>query len=192
MQITDPIADMLTRIRNAGTAKHETVDVPASKMKKSIAEILLNEGYIKSYQVLDDGTQGVIRITLKYLPGKEKAIQGLRRVSKPGLRVYAGADELPRVLKGLGIAIISTSKGVMTDKEARKQHVGGEVLTRKLASSMSAAKSLRSYGKEVAECPELVEHPLPYRPVLKSRLTSTTTSRSRDRKAPSSATSFPR
>ena len=94
MQITDPIADMLTRIRNAGTAKHETVDVPASKMKKSIAEILLNEGYIKSYQVLDDGTQGVIRITLKYLPGKEKAIQGLRRVSKPGLRVYAGADEL--------------------------------------------------------------------------------------------------
>ena len=97
-------------------------------MKKAIAEILLNEGYIKSYQVLDDGTQGVIRITLKYLPGKEKAIQGLRRVSKPGLRVYAGADELPRVLKGLGIAIISTSKGVMTDKEARKQHVGGEVL----------------------------------------------------------------
>ena len=96
MQITDPIADMLTRIRNAGTAKHETVDVPASKMKKSIAEILLNEGYIKNYQVIDDGTQGIIRITLKYLPGKEKAIQGLRRVSKPGLRVYAGADELPR------------------------------------------------------------------------------------------------
>ena len=128
MQITDPIADMLTRIRNAGTAKHETVDVPASKMKKSIAEILLNEGYIKNYQVIDDGTQGIIRITLKYLPGKEKAIQGLRRVSKPGLRVYAGADELPRVLKGLGIAIISTSKGVMTDKQARKEHVGGEVL----------------------------------------------------------------
>ena len=102
--------------------------IPASKMKKSIAEILLNEGYIKNYQVIDDGTQGIIRITLKYLPGKEKAIQGLRRVSKPGLRVYAGADELPRVLKGLGIAIISTSKGVMTDKEARKQHVGGEVL----------------------------------------------------------------
>ena len=110
MQITDPIADMLTRIRNAGSAKHETVDVPASKMKKSIAEILLSEGYIKNYQVIDDGTQGVIRITLKYLPGKEKAISGLRRVSKPGLRVYAGADELPRVLKGLGIAIISTRR----------------------------------------------------------------------------------
>ena len=128
MQITDPIADMLTRIRNAGTAKHESVDVPASKMKKSIAEILLKEGYIKAYQLIDDGTQGVIRITLKYLPGKEKAIQGLKRVSKPGLRVYAGAEELPRVLKGLGIAIISTSKGVMTDKAARAQGVGGEVL----------------------------------------------------------------
>jgi small subunit ribosomal protein S8 len=128
MQITDPIADMLTRIRNAGTAKHETVDVPASKMKKAIAEILLEEGYIKSFQIVDDGTQGVIRITLKYLPGKEKAIQGLRRVSKPGLRVYAGADELPRVLKGLGIAIISTSKGIMTDKAARAAHIGGEVL----------------------------------------------------------------
>ena len=128
MQITDPIADMLTRIRNAGTAKHETVDVPASKMKKAIVQILLDEGYIKSYQLVDDGTQGVIRITLKYLPGKEKAIQGLRRVSKPGLRVYAGADELPRVLKGLGIAIISTSKGIMTDKAAREAHIGGEVL----------------------------------------------------------------
>ena len=138
MQITDPIADMLTRIRNAGVAKHETVDVPASKMKKAIAEILLNEGYIKSFQIIDDGTQGIIRITLKYLPGKEKAIQGLRRVSKPGLRVYAGADELPKVafsslgrpkvLKGLGIAIISTSKGVMTDKAARAAHIGGEVL----------------------------------------------------------------
>ena len=128
MQITDPIADMLTRVRNAGSAKHESVDVPASRMKKAIAEILLSEGYIKNYQVIDDGTQGIIRITLKYLPGKEKAIQGLRRVSKPGLRVYAGADELPRVLKGLGIAIISTSKGVMTDKQARKEHVGGEVL----------------------------------------------------------------
>ena len=128
MQITDPIADMLTRIRNAGTAKHESVDVPASKMKKSIAEILLKEGYIKAYQLIDDGTQGVIRITLKYLPGKEKAIQGLKRVSKPGLRIYAGADELPRVLKGLGVAIVSTSKGVMTDKEARAAHVGGEVL----------------------------------------------------------------
>ena len=128
MQITDPIADMLTRIRNAGTAKHDTVDIPASKMKKAIAEILLAEGYIKAYQLIKDGTQGVIRVTLKYLPGKEKAIQGLKRVSKPGLRVYAGADELPRVLKGLGIAIISTSKGVMTDKQARANHVGGEVL----------------------------------------------------------------
>ena len=128
MQITDPIADMLTRIRNAGTAKHDTVDIPASKMKKAIAEILLAEGYIKAFQLIEDGTQGVIRVTLKYLPGKEKAIQGLRRVSKPGLRVYAGADELPRVLKGLGIAIISTSKGIMTDKQARKEHVGGEVL----------------------------------------------------------------
>ena len=128
MHITDPIADMLTRIRNASNAKHETVDVPASNMKKSIAQILLDEGYIKNFQVNDDNTQGVIRITLKYLPGKEKAIQGLRRVSKPGLRVYAGADELPRVLRGLGIAIISTSKGVMTDKAARTAHVGGEVL----------------------------------------------------------------
>lgn len=128
MQITDPIADMLTRIRNAGSARHETVDIPNSKMKKAIAEILLGEGYIKSFQLIDDGTQGVIRVTLKYLPGKEKAIQGLRRVSKPGLRVYAGADELPQVLRGLGIAIISTSKGIMTDKKARAQHVGGEVL----------------------------------------------------------------
>ena len=128
MQITDPIADMLTRIRNAGTAKHETVDIPASKIKKAIAEILLEEGYIKGFQLIDDGTQGVIRVTLKYLQGKEKAIQGLRRVSKPGLRVYAGADELPRVLRGLGVAIISTSKGVMTDKAARAAHVGGEVL----------------------------------------------------------------
>ena len=128
MQITDPIADMLTRIRNAGSAKHETVDVPASKMKKAIAEILLEEGYIKSFQIIDDGTQGIIRISLKYLPGKEKAIQGLRRVSKPGLRVYAGSDELPKVLKGLCIAIVSTSKGVMTDKKARSLHVGGEVL----------------------------------------------------------------
>lgn len=128
MQITDPIADMLTRIRNAGSARHETVDIPNSKMKKAIAEILLEEGYIKSFQLIDDGTQGIIRVTLKYLPGKEKAIQGLRRVSKPGLRVYAGADELPQVLRGLGIAIISTSKGIMSDKKARAQHVGGEVL----------------------------------------------------------------
>ena len=128
MHITDPIADMLTRIRNASNAKHETVDVPASNMKKSIAQILLDEGYIKSFQLIDDGTQGVIRITLKYIGGKEKAISGLRRVSKPGLRVYAGADELPRVLRGLGVAIVSTSKGVMTDKAARAAHVGGEVL----------------------------------------------------------------
>lgn len=129
MHITDPVADMLTRIRNASSAKHDTVDVPASNMKKSIAQILLDEGYIKNFQLIDDGTQGVIRISLKYLqPGKEKAITGLRRVSKPGLRVYAGADELPRVLKGLGIAIVSTSKGVMTDKKAREAHVGGEVL----------------------------------------------------------------
>ena len=123
MHITDPIADMLTRIRNANTV----VDVPASNMKKSIAQILLDEGYIKNFQLIDDGTQGVIRITLKY-NGTEKVISGLRRVSKPGLRVYAGADELPRVLRGLGIAIISTSKGVMTDKAARAQHIGGEVL----------------------------------------------------------------
>ena len=128
MQITDPVADMLTRIRKANTAKHESVDVPASNLKKAIAKILLDEGYIKSYEVVEDGTQGVIRIQLKYLAGKEKVISGLRRVSKPGLRVYAGADELPRVLKGLGIAIISTSKGVMTDKAARANHVGGEVL----------------------------------------------------------------
>ena len=128
MQITDPAADMLTRIRNANTAKHESVDVPASNLKKAIAKILLDEGYIKSYEVVEDGTQGVIRIQLKYLAGKEKVISGLRRVSKPGLRVYAGADELPQVLRGLGIAIISTSKGVMTDKAARANHVGGEVL----------------------------------------------------------------
>ena len=129
MQITDPIADMLTRIRNANNAKHDTVDVPASNMKKAIAQILLDEGYIKNVQIINDGTQGVIRITLKYLqPGKEKVISGLRRVSKPGLRVYAGAEELPKVLRGLGIAIVSTSKGVMTDKKAREAHVGGEVL----------------------------------------------------------------
>ena len=129
MQITDPIADMLTRIRNANNAKHDTVDVPASNMKKAIAQILLDEGYIKNFQTINDGTQGVIRITLKYVqPGKEKVITGLKRVSKPGLRVYAGADELPRVLRGLGIAIVSTSKGVMTDKKARQAHVGGEVL----------------------------------------------------------------
>ena len=128
MHITDPIADMLTRIRNANNAKHDTVDVPASNMKKAIAQILLEEGYIKNVQLIDDGTQGVIRITLKYNAGKEKVLSGLRRVSKPGLRVSAGADELPRVLRGLGTAIVSTSKGVMTDKKAREAHVGGEVL----------------------------------------------------------------
>ena len=128
MQITDPIADMLTRIRNANTAKHETVDIPASNMKKAIAEILNNEGYIKGYQIIEDGKQGVIRVTLKYTGNKEKVISGIKRISKPGLRMYAPADELPRVLKGLGIAIISTSKGIMTDREARKLHIGGEVL----------------------------------------------------------------
>ena len=128
MQITDPVADMLTRIRNANSAKHETVDVPASNLKKAIAQILLDEGYIKAYSIVDNGNQGIIHITLKYLGKKEQAISGLRRVSKPGLRVYAGAEELPRVLKGLGIAIISTSKGVMTDKQARANHVGGEIL----------------------------------------------------------------
>ena len=128
MQITDPVADMLTRIRNANSAKHETVDVPASNLKKAIAQILLDEGYIKAYNVVDNGNQGVIHITLKYLGKKQAALSGLRRVSKPGLRVYAGADELPRVLKGLGIAIVSTSQGVMTDKNAREKHIGGEVL----------------------------------------------------------------
>ncbi len=128
MQITDPIADMLTRIRNAGSARHSTVDVPASKMKKAIAKILLDEGYIKGCEVVEGNTQGIIRITLKYVDGHKKAITGLKRVSKPGLRVYAGAQELPKVLRGLGIAIISTSKGVMTDKKARELNVGGEVL----------------------------------------------------------------
>ena len=129
MHITDPVADMLTRIRNANSAKHDTVDVPASNMKKSIAQILLDEGYIKNFQLVADGTQGIIRIALKYnQPNKEKVITGLRRVSKPGLRVYAGSDELPRVIKGLGIAIVSTSKGIMTDKAARAANVGGEVL----------------------------------------------------------------
>jgi len=128
MQITDPIADMLTRIRNASAAKHDTVDIPASKMKKAIAQILTDEGYIKNYQLIDDGTQGIIRVTLKYGRSKSQVITGLKRVSKPGLRVYAGSQELPRVLRGLGIAIISTSKGVMTDKKARSQNVGGEVL----------------------------------------------------------------
>ena len=128
MQITDPVADMLTRIRNANSAKHETVDVPASNLKKAIAQILLDEGYIKAFNVVDNGNQGNIHITLKYQAKKQQVISGLKRVSKPGLRIYAGADEIPYVLKGLGIAIISTSKGVMTDKKARELHIGGEVL----------------------------------------------------------------
>lgn len=128
MQITDPIADMLTRIRNANNSRHKTVDIPASNMKKAIAEILLKEGYIKDVEIIEDGVQGIIRITLKYAENKQKVLSGLKRVSKPGLRIYASKEELPRVLKGLGIAIISTSKGVMTDKEARKLNVGGEVL----------------------------------------------------------------
>ncbi len=128
MHITDPVADMLTRIRNANSAKHETVDVPASKMKKAIAEILHEEGYIKGYQIIDDGKQGIIKITLKYGANKEKVLSGLKRISKPGLRVYSSRDELPKVLKGLGIAIISTSQGIMTDKKARALNIGGEVL----------------------------------------------------------------
>lgn len=128
MNITDPIADMLTRIRNASAAGHDSVNIPASKMKKAIAQILLDEGYIRNFQLVSDGAQGTIKVSLKYGPSKEKVITGLKRVSKPGLRVYAGAGELPRVLRGLGIAIISTSKGVMTDKAARSANVGGEVL----------------------------------------------------------------
>ena len=128
MQISDVIADMLTRIRNANSAKHESVDVPASNMKKAIADILKEEGYIAGYQIVEDGKQGIIRITLKYGRGKQRVIQGLRRISKPGLRIYAAADELPKVLGGLGIAIISTSQGIMTDKKARKLGIGGEVM----------------------------------------------------------------
>ena len=128
MQITDPVADMLTRIRNANSAKHDTVDVPASNLKKAIAQILLDEGYIKAFELVENGNQGIIHITLKYQAKKEQVISGLKRVSKPGLRIYAGAEEIPYVLKGLGIAIISTSKGVMTDKKARQLHIGGEVL----------------------------------------------------------------
>lgn len=128
MQISDVIADMLTRIRNANDAKHDTVDIPASNMKKAIADILLSEGYIKSYNVVDDGKQGIIRVTLKYGQGKQKVIHGLRRVSKPGLRIYASCEDMPRVMNGLGIAIVSTSKGIMTNKKAKAQNVGGEVL----------------------------------------------------------------
>ena len=128
MQITDTIADLLTRIRNANSAKHDTVQIPASNMKKAICQILLDEGYIKNFSVEEDGKQGIITVTLKYLEGKTPVIQGLRRVSKPGLRISSNVEDMPKVMKGLGIAIISTSKGVMTDREARKQHVGGEVL----------------------------------------------------------------
>ena len=128
MQMTDVIADMLTRIRNANTAKHPTVDIPASNQKKAIAEILLEEGYIKNYQIIEDGKQGIIKVTLKYGEGKTPIIQGLRRVSKPGLRIYSGCEDMPKVMRGLGIAIVSTSKGIMTDKKARALHVGGEVL----------------------------------------------------------------
>jgi small subunit ribosomal protein S8 len=128
MVMTDPIADMLTRIRNANTVRHSQVEVPASNMKKAIAQILLDEGFIKRYEVIDDGKQGIIRIELKYGPGQEKVISGLKRISKPGLRVYVKKDEVPKVLGGLGIAVISTSKGIMTDKQARKENVGGEVI----------------------------------------------------------------
>lgn len=128
MQITDTIADLLTRIRNASSAKHDTVDIPASKMKCAIAQILVDEGYVKSFTVIEDGKQGIIRITLKYGANKSQIITGLRRVSKPGLRIYTSVEEMPKVMKGLGIAILSTSKGIMTDKQARKEKVGGEVL----------------------------------------------------------------
>ena len=128
MQISDVIADMLTRIRNANDAKHESVDIPASNLKKSIAQILLDEGYIKNFQIVEDGKQGIIRVALKYAPGKQKVIHGLKRVSKPGLRIYSNCEDMPRVMNGLGIAIVSTSKGVMTDKKARQANVGGEIL----------------------------------------------------------------
>lgn len=128
MQMSDVIADMLTRIRNASNAKHATVDIPASNMKKAIADILVEEGYVKNYTVIDDGKQGTIRVTLKYLANKQKVIRGLRRVSKPGLRIYASYEKMPKVMNGLGIAIVSTSKGIMTDKKARANKVGGEVI----------------------------------------------------------------
>lgn len=128
MQITDSIADLLTRIRNANSAKHETVDIPASNIKKAIMQILVDEGYVKNFTVIEDGKQGMIKATLKYGEGKTPIITGLRRVSKPGLRVYSNVEDMPKVMKGLGIAIVSTSKGVMTDRQARKENVGGEVL----------------------------------------------------------------
>ena len=126
--MTDPIADMLTRIRNAGNAKHTSVDIPASNIKKEISEILLNEGYIKNYDVIEDDKQGVIRIDLKYGPNNERVITGLKRISKPGIRVYVSKNDVPKVLGGLGVAIISTSKGILTDKKAREENVGGEVI----------------------------------------------------------------
>ena len=128
MQMSDVIADMLTRIRNAGTARHETVDIPASNMKKAIADILLEEGYVKGVQVIEDGRQGIIRVTLKYGQGKKNTIHGIRRVSKPGLSIYSNCEDMPKVMNGLGIAIVSTSKGIMTDKRARKENVGGEII----------------------------------------------------------------
>ena len=128
MQMSDVIADMLTRIRNANNAKHATVDIPASNMKKAIADILVEEGYVKGYQIVENGNQGIIRVTLKYGDGKAKIIRGIRRVSKPGLRIYAGYEDMPKVMNGLGVAIVSTSKGIMTDKKARELKVGGEVL----------------------------------------------------------------
>ena len=126
--MSDVIADMLTRIRNANDAKHATVDIPASNMKKAIADILVEEGYVKSYQIIEDGKQGTIRVTLKYEGNKQKVLRGIRRISKPGLRIYAGSEDMPKVMNGLGIAIVSTSKGIMTDKKARQMKVGGEVL----------------------------------------------------------------
>ncbi len=128
MQITDTIADLLTRIRNANSAKHDSVDIPASNMKKAIVQILVDEGYVKNYTVAEDGKQGIIKVNLKYGENKSTTIQGLRRVSKPGLRIYSNAEDLPKVMKGLGIAIISTSQGIMTDRQARKENIGGEVL----------------------------------------------------------------
>lgn len=128
MHTTDAIADMLTRIRNASSAKHETVDIPASNIKKAIAQILVDEGYVKGYKIIEDDKQNVIRVTLKYGAGKKSAITGIRRVSKPGLRIYTSCEDMPKVMKGLGVAILSTSKGIMTDKSARKENVGGEVL----------------------------------------------------------------
>jgi small subunit ribosomal protein S8 len=128
MQITDTIADMLTRIRNASSAKHDSVDIPASNMKKAIAQILVDEGYVKGFTVIEDGKQGIIRITLKYGENKSQVITGIRRVSKPGLRIYTNTEDMPKVMRGLGIAILSTPHGIMTDKQARREHVGGEVL----------------------------------------------------------------